>query len=331
VKYGVKPGSYTHNTEFFGPVLGVIRFERLEEAIEIVNATGYGLTSAIHSLDDREVALWKSRVRAGNLYINRGTTGAIVLRQPFGGMGKSCFGAGMKAGGPSYVAQFLKFEEAPVEQGNAPTAKLLNADLEALRLALSTQHAARNTPPRLLQALASYDHWWQTEFSREHDHFHLLGQDNVRRYLPFHVVHVRLAAADTFFDVVARIAAARITGARVVVSHPPRTNTDLLKQLEEITRSWAGGIEFVEETDAQLVAAITDGSVERIRTSGAGRVSAEVLSAAAKRYVHVASDSVLAMGRVELLWYLREQSVSYDYHRYGNLGSRAAERRREPE
>ena len=98
VKWGVSPGSSTHLTEFFGPLLGVMRFERLDEAIELVNATGYGLTSGIHSLDDREIERWKRGIRAGNLYVNRGTTGAIVLRQPFGGMGKSCGGAGAQGG-----------------------------------------------------------------------------------------------------------------------------------------------------------------------------------------------------------------------------------------
>ena len=76
-------------TEFFGPVLAVMRFEKLSEAVALVNQTGYGLTSGLESLDEREWDYWKEHIRAGNLYINRVTTGAVVLRQPFGGMGKS--------------------------------------------------------------------------------------------------------------------------------------------------------------------------------------------------------------------------------------------------
>ena len=114
VKYGVQPGSYTHMTEFFGPVLGVMRFEKLSQAIDMVNQTGYGLTSGLQSLDDREQEQWQSQIRAGNLYINRTTVGAIVLRQPFGGMGKSVFGPGMKAGGPNYVALLMDFTDAGV-------------------------------------------------------------------------------------------------------------------------------------------------------------------------------------------------------------------------
>ena len=119
IKYGVRPGGYTHLTEFFGPVLAVMRFRTLAEAVQLVNQTGYGLTSGIESLDDREVDFWKERIRAGNLYVNRVTTGAIVLRQPFGGMGKSGFGPGMKAGGPNYVAQFMDFADAGGDETHA--------------------------------------------------------------------------------------------------------------------------------------------------------------------------------------------------------------------
>jgi len=111
IKYGVQPGSFTHMTEFFGPVLGVMHARDLDQAIELVNQTGYGLTSGIESLDAREQARWKSRVRAGNLYINRGTTAAVTLRQPFGGMGKSALGPGIKAGSPNYVTTFMDYEE----------------------------------------------------------------------------------------------------------------------------------------------------------------------------------------------------------------------------
>ncbi|HEY2573064.1 MAG TPA: bifunctional proline dehydrogenase/L-glutamate gamma-semialdehyde dehydrogenase, partial [Verrucomicrobiaceae bacterium] len=112
VKWGVTRNSFTHLTELFGPVLAVMCFDSLDEAIDIVNETGFGLTSGLHTLDEREMETWKRSISAGNLYINRSTVGAIVLRQPFGGMGQSSFGPGMKAGGPNYAAQLMKFEAA---------------------------------------------------------------------------------------------------------------------------------------------------------------------------------------------------------------------------
>lgn len=299
IKWGVQPGSYTHMTEFFGPVLGVMRFEKLREAIALVNQTGFGLTSAIESLDEREVAEWKAGIRAGNLYINRGTTGAIVLRQPFGGMGKSAFGPGLKAGGPNYVAQFMTFAESR-------DAKCGMQIEEALKL---------------------YRPAWETEFANEHDHFKLIGQDNVRRYLPVREVRVRVHADDSEFDLVARVAAARTAGCRITVSMPPDFESPAITRLQEATDEWAGAIEFIEESDEELAAAIDQHETDRVRYAGAQRVPEIVRRAAAEAQVYVADAPVLAEGRVELLWYVQEQSVSHDYHRYGNLGARAGEQR----
>jgi len=320
VKWGVRPGGVTHLTEFFGPVLGVLRFERLAEAIDIVNATGYGLTSAIHSLDDREIDQWRRGIRAGNLYVNRGTTGAIVLRQPFGGMGKSCIGPGLKAGGPNYVAAFMDFHDG---HGAVSQEPLENADLAALAAWLPED----GDGPRLRAAVASYDLAWREEFSREHDHMRLLGQDNLRRYLPFAAVRVRIVPADTWFDVVARVAAARVTGARVIASFAPGCPPEWRDTLDEWTFAWAAGIELLEETDAAVAAALDHGEV-RLRCAARDRVGAPIRRAAAASGTWIADVPVVSAGRVELLWYLREQSISHDYHRYGNLGRRAGEPRR---
>jgi len=99
IRIGVQRGSWFQQTECFGPVLGVIRVEDLDEAIETQNDTKFGLTAGIHSLDPQEVEYWARHVRAGNLYINRTITGAIVGRQPFGGWKQSSVGPTVKAGG----------------------------------------------------------------------------------------------------------------------------------------------------------------------------------------------------------------------------------------
>ena len=98
IKLGVRPGSFFHLTECFGPVLGLMRAEDLDEAIERANAPPFGLTSGIQTLDDREVARWVDRIEAGNLYVNRHITGAIVRRQPFGGWKASSVGPGSQGG-----------------------------------------------------------------------------------------------------------------------------------------------------------------------------------------------------------------------------------------
>jgi RHH-type proline utilization regulon transcriptional repressor/proline dehydrogenase/delta 1-pyrroline-5-carboxylate dehydrogenase len=104
VKAGVAPGSPFHLTECFGPVLGVMRAADLDEAIRWQNQPSYGLTAGLHALDPAEITVWRDAVHAGNLYVNRGTTGAIIQRQPFGGWKRSVVGPGAKAGGPNYVA-----------------------------------------------------------------------------------------------------------------------------------------------------------------------------------------------------------------------------------
>jgi RHH-type proline utilization regulon transcriptional repressor/proline dehydrogenase/delta 1-pyrroline-5-carboxylate dehydrogenase len=330
VKYGVQPGSYTHLTEFFGPVLAVMRFEKLSEAVALVNQTGYGLTSGLESLDEREWDYWKEHIHAGNLYINRVTTGAIVLRQPFGGMGKSSFGPGMKAGGPNYVAQFMNFTGGVLNSAPGPARATLRTLAEGLRARAGELGAAAGSEvDRILAAIGSCDHHARQEFKREHDHFNLVGQDNFRRYRPLKSVRIRVHPQDTAAEIFIRVCAPHAVGCRATVSAPPGFASPSLKLLEELTEPWAGDIEFVEETDEQLASAIREGQADRVRYAAPERVPLPVLQASGPAGACVISGPVVAEGRLECLWYLREQSVSVDYHRYGNLGRRSGEPRAE--
>jgi RHH-type proline utilization regulon transcriptional repressor/proline dehydrogenase/delta 1-pyrroline-5-carboxylate dehydrogenase len=304
-----------------------MRFEKLAEAINLVNQTGYGLTAGLESLDDREQEQWQAGLRAGNLYLNRVTTGAVVLRQPFGGLGKSAFGPGIKAGGPNYVAQFMEFTDTGELAADEPPADpLLRALCEQLR---RLDHAGRALPPdqlqRILAAASSYAASFRAEFGQSHDDFKLVGQDNFRRYLAVRELRVRVHPQDTPFEVFARVAAARTVGCRITVSYPPAHDSAALKLLEELTESWAGAIELLEETDDQLAEIIRERQTDRIRYAAPGRVAAVALEAAAETGLYIASQPVLVEGRLELLWYVQEQSLSFDYHRYGNLGVRAGE------
>jgi RHH-type proline utilization regulon transcriptional repressor/proline dehydrogenase/delta 1-pyrroline-5-carboxylate dehydrogenase len=331
IKYGVQPGSYSHLTEFFGPVLGVMRFQTLREAVNLVNQTGYGLTSGIESLDERECDYWKEHIRAGNLYVNRVTTGAVVLRQPFGGCGKSVFGPGLKAGGPNYVAQFMDFTDVtPKLDGALPETEPLKLLCRQLRDRGAATQLSTAELERILTAAVSYERNQQEEFVGMHDHFKLIGQDNFRRYRAFREIRIRLHAADTAFDVFSRVLAARVAGCRITVSLPPKLELPVLELLESLTDSWAGGIEFVEETDAQLAQAISALQTDRVRYAAPDRIPEAVLVAAAPTGICVVGTPVSGEGRLELLWYVQEQSLSVDYHRYGNLGDRAGESRLEP-
>jgi RHH-type proline utilization regulon transcriptional repressor/proline dehydrogenase/delta 1-pyrroline-5-carboxylate dehydrogenase len=334
VKWNVTPGNFTHMTELFGPVLGVIPYRRLEEAIEIVNATGYGLTSGLESLDDREQQIWRQRLKAGNLYINRPTTGAIVLRQPFGGMGKSAFGPGTKAGGPNYVTMLMDLSNRPIYEApvsdTKPQLQVLQSLWERLdsssRKILELPNSGVDDVSKLRIALPLYDQFAREEILVEHDHFKLIGQDNIRRYLPVIPLRIRIDERDTAFEIIARCAAAVATGSRATVSYDPKIDGRIIDTLEQLTLPWAGRIEFIDESDSELIAAMQEGRAPRIRYATADRVPETIRRTANEQFVYIADAPVLASGQ-ELLWYVIEQSISFDYHRYGNLGPRGDEPR----
>ncbi|BEP96780.1 trifunctional transcriptional regulator/proline dehydrogenase/L-glutamate gamma-semialdehyde dehydrogenase [Acidovorax sp. A79] len=93
--------------EVFGPVLHLVRYARndLDQLLDQINATGYGLTQGVHTRIDETIARVVSRAHAGNVYVNRNMVGAVVGVQPFGGEGLS--GTGPKAGGPLYLLRLV--------------------------------------------------------------------------------------------------------------------------------------------------------------------------------------------------------------------------------
>lgn len=119
----VPPTATIAQEEIFGPVLAVLRAETFEQALEIANTTAYALTGGLYSRTPSHIQAAKDQFAVGNLYINRGITGAIVDRHPFGGFKLS--GIGSKAGGRDYLLQFLEprvITENVQRQGFAPIA-----------------------------------------------------------------------------------------------------------------------------------------------------------------------------------------------------------------
>lgn len=117
----VKPDAVIAQEEIFGPVLAVIKANDFDDALRIANDTDYGLTGGLYSRTPSHIERVQNEFAVGNVYINRGITGAIVSRQPFGGFKMS--GVGSKAGGPDYLLQFLEprhVSENVQRQGFAP-------------------------------------------------------------------------------------------------------------------------------------------------------------------------------------------------------------------
>ncbi len=195
VRIGVQPESWYFATECFGPVLGIMRAETLDEAIELQNASDFGLTGGIHTLDDDEIATWLDRVEVGNAYVNRVITGAIVQRQPFGGWKRSAIGPGAKAGGPNYVNQLGQWSSPVGVDSIGDAAGWLSA------------------------AAASDRQAWADEFSLAHDPTGLFCEENTFRYRPLTDAVIRVGDGVPNHVVQRVTSAASICGCRVMVSH----------------------------------------------------------------------------------------------------------------
>ena len=322
VKLGVRPGDWFHHTECFGPVLGVMRAESLAQALEWQNAVAYGLTGGLWSLDPDQVEWWLERVEVGNAYVNRRTTGAIVRRQPFGGWKRSVVGPGAKAGGPNYVAQFGTWRDASLPLHGArpgPEVRQVLARFEAW--------AARSVPGEpdadpaadaasaawLSAAVQSDAWWWAREFSQRHDPSGLVAERNEFRYRPLGRVVIRVAAELSPARLARLVTAAALCRVVVHVSVDPacsgaRSTAELASAL---------GVAAVLEREDTLAARLASLGAERVRAIGT--VGPALLAAASGQACHVERSEPLACGRVELVRWLREQSISRTMHRYGNL------------
>jgi RHH-type proline utilization regulon transcriptional repressor/proline dehydrogenase/delta 1-pyrroline-5-carboxylate dehydrogenase len=117
----ISPDASIAQEEIFGPVVAVIKVKDFDQAMQVANGTDYALTGGLYSRTPEHIDRAYKEFEVGNLYINRGITGAIVARQPFGGFKLS--GVGSKAGGPDYLLQFLEprvVTENIQRQGFAP-------------------------------------------------------------------------------------------------------------------------------------------------------------------------------------------------------------------
>jgi RHH-type proline utilization regulon transcriptional repressor/proline dehydrogenase/delta 1-pyrroline-5-carboxylate dehydrogenase len=282
IKIGVRRGSFYHKTECFGPVLGIMCADDLDDAIDIANEVDYGLTSGLHSLDEREIAIWRERIEAGNAYINRGTTGAIVQRQPFGGWKQSVFGYA-KAGGPNYVPSLMTWRDTETLDDQA----------------------------RIAKATASYQDAWRNHFSVEHDPSARLGETNHFRYRPIKRMLLRVNEGDNMNDVALIAIAARTVGVLLMVSADADVKLPDVKQ-------W--GAVHVVESEESFLKAIHDTRFrfhQRVRVLSE---SSEALRIACNdAHVPLIEVPVVANGRMALRHFLHEQAVSQTIHRYGNI------------
>ncbi|WP_144792947.1 bifunctional proline dehydrogenase/L-glutamate gamma-semialdehyde dehydrogenase [Microbacterium paludicola] len=334
VRVGVQPGSRFHLEEFFGPVLGIMHAPNLQRAIEMQNAVAYGLTAGLHTQDPDELAAWLSQVQAGNLYVNRGITGAIVQRQPFGGWKRSSVGPGAKAGGPNYLVGLGRWRR----RSGGPTSSTLHlrgldsriTDLiEAAQPSLDYESFEWLRRSALSDAIA-----WDREFGRVRDVSQLGVERNLFRYRPVPVM-IR-ATGDAGWHELLRVVVAGIrTGSKFFLSTPVGLPADVRRALSELR------VAVAVESDEEWVERMSRRGAEEDATDAAPRASrvrlvgSQDAVSAVHRALAEATDGdpdlavydgeVTSAGRIELLPFVHEQAITITAHRFGNPDDWSAE------
>uniref|UniRef100_UPI000CF12BA5 proline dehydrogenase family protein n=1 Tax=Helicobacter trogontum TaxID=50960 RepID=UPI000CF12BA5 len=326
IKYGVKEGSYSHKNEFFTPILSVMCAKNLEHAINIANSTGYGLTSGFESLDEREWDYYLKHIEAGNLYINKSTTGAIVLRQPFGGIKKSAVGFGRKAGSYNYVAQFLDI--CPSEAHKVSDLNVGHTFIDSIQYLINTtqDEGRKNELKEFLQTAKSYAYFHENEFLQKRDFVHIRGEDNLFYYIPVKSIIYRARKEDSLSDILSIVASAQMINAQLTISLKATEVSEslgfVLEQikplcLKNITIEYQSLEQFVESAGQyELIRYLAVPDSENLvykELIGQGRAKGKLI-AYHKPYIN---------GYFELLFYHTERAASIAFHRYGNLGRRA--------
>ncbi|MWV57837.1 bifunctional proline dehydrogenase/L-glutamate gamma-semialdehyde dehydrogenase [Rathayibacter sp. VKM Ac-2754] len=305
VRDGVRRGSEFHRTEYFGPVLGIMTADSLEDAIAVVNDVDYGLTSGLHALDPAEIGTWLETTEAGNLYVNRGITGAIVERQPFGGWKKSAVGPGTKAGGPDYLLALGSWVPA-ASAATTPASPRAAALVMAARAELPVAEAGS-----VERAASSIAAAWDAHFSRSSDVTGLSAERNVFRHRPYDsAVLVRLASPGSLGSLAMVASAAATASARVAIS----TSVALPPQLAAALGGVAESI--VVEDSAAWEARVRAHGSGRVRLLGAPASSVTAVTEG-RPDLAVYAGPATESGRLELLPFVREQAVSITAHRFG--------------
>lgn len=273
VKMNVSPSSYTFRTELDAPLLAVTPYDKLKDAIKMINDLNYGITSGIITLDEKEQRLWKNSIVASNLFINRNISILKAHMQPMGGLKNSSHGPRFKAGGPNFCLQLVE---------------------------------ARDKAGSTVDYKKSYAEWYEKEFKPAHNLTPKLnGELNMLRYLPVRDgMALRLFGDETDEEIDMVLLAAKTVGTDLTVSAD--ANNEALKHLH------------VHHVVKESLSEFCDhlGDYSRIRTISSN-VPDSVFAIAATLNINVLSSKPVRNGRIELAYYVIEQSISHAYTRFG--------------
>jgi RHH-type proline utilization regulon transcriptional repressor/proline dehydrogenase/delta 1-pyrroline-5-carboxylate dehydrogenase len=322
IRTGVRPDSRFHREEFFGPVLGIMTASSLEHAVQLQNAVAYGLTAGLYTQNPDDLARWLDRVQAGNLYVNRGITGAIVQRQPFGGWKRSSVGPGAKAGGPNYLIGLGAWRASGGVASSTLHLRGLDSRIteiiEAAQPSMGFEEFEWVRRAALADAIV-----WDREFGQVRDVSALGVERNLFRYRALPVA-VR-ATGDASWQSLLRIVIAGVrAGSAFTVSSPVGLPPAVRRLLAD------GDIPVWVESDQEWIERMSrrdsDGEAPRaprVRLVGPPESVAPLHRALAEAVdgdpdLAIYDNEVTTAGRIELLPFLHEQAIAITAHRFGD-------------
>ena len=310
VKLDVRPYGFSHMQERLGPVISLMRSDDLRHSLEMANLIPHKACLIFIGLNEVEHKKIIEKSLFTNIFINRSLTHFVARRQIFGLNQLNAISPGLKMGGGNFLIQFMKAKETSLPQRKGPiqekvgslTALLDEMDIGSDKLALWAA------------SISNYSFAWQ-KMQKHTDTSKVLGQDNFIKLMPLKKMCLRIDKNSDFFDAIRICAASMTVGAELEIS--------LDESLDMISFYLIPSIVLIRESLSELIRRIEKGRISKIRMAGSAPY--ELIKHAHENFVPVVTDAVVSTGRIELLHYIAEVSLSYDYHRYGNLGARETE------
>ncbi|MGF3053946.1 proline dehydrogenase family protein [Microbacterium sp. YY-03] len=304
IRVGVEPGSRFASERFAAPVLGILSAGGVGAATIVANSLSTGAVAGLFTTDPADAERWLRQAEAGSLHINRATIDPVVQRQPSGGWHGAVVGSAAKAGGPNRLATLGTWRPTAGRAASG-TLHLRGLDsrvtslIEAAQPDLEFDDFDWVRRAALSDALA-----WDREFGHIRDVTRLGIERNLFRYRPT-TIALR-ACAETPVRVVVRLVIAAVRSqADFTLSTAEGLPLALRRALGE------AGITLFVETDAEFVQRVVASRIARVRLTGADAAdTAALIRDESVVPVATFSHPATTVGRVELLAYLREQTVS---------------------
>jgi RHH-type proline utilization regulon transcriptional repressor/proline dehydrogenase/delta 1-pyrroline-5-carboxylate dehydrogenase len=301
IKWNVHPDSLLKATPILFPLLSVICVDNLTEAIDLANQAEDFIVD-LHSLDPQEHMQFLKTISAHTCSINHQIADPIVQREPFGGGKKCTIGPIFKEGGPNFLFNFMNFEQQILPENDLPQ----NFDICKLHPFMNKIQFTQQEKKIWQASISSYSYWWE-RLKHRRDDSKIIGQDNFFGYEPKENFWFRITPSTTNLDLFRIIAAALICKSPLALSYDgsicTRWDYDSLMTL----------LPCINETDYSLYHRIRKGQISTLRLLE--KPSKDLAQAASIVPTLIITDPVLANGRIELLHYLKEITISYDYYR----------------